>query len=129
MNYKNNLVFLVFIISAEENSSSVVIQDVYHAPNNEPIYVTRAVPYASPRRTRKRSVSVIDLQEQPSTVEFNRPRRTTRSVSPENTFRYILPFNSHREQKRRNVEQTSLGNRQDVPITIAKSPMYTDDYL
>ena len=80
------------------------------------------------KRARKRSVSVIDLQ-QPSTVEFRRPRRTTRSISPTGSFRYILPFNSHREQKRRNLEQTSLGNRQDVPITITKSPMYNSDYL
>jgi hypothetical protein len=116
--------FLFFIISVEDNSS-VVVQDVYHAADNEPTYVTRAAPDPLP----KRSVSVIDLQEQPSTVEFRRPRRTARSVSPSNSFRYILPFNSHREQKRKNFEPTSLGNRQDVPITVTNSPMYSDDYL
>ena len=93
------------------------------------MYATRAVPLYPSTSKRRRSISVIDLQDQPSSNEFHRPRRTTRSVSPENSFRYILPFNSHREQKRRNFEQTSLGNRQDVPITITKSPMYSDDYL
>ncbi len=102
---------------------------MHHISKNEPIYATRAAPYPSSKRRRRRSVSVIDLQGQPSSGEFRRPKRTTRSVSSTNSFRYILPFNSHREQKRRNVEQTSLGNRQDVPITITKSPMYSGESL
>ncbi|CAF3582391.1 unnamed protein product [Rotaria sordida] len=112
---------------AERNSSSVVIHDVQHVSNNEPIYGTHPILY--PLSKRKHSVSVIDLQDQPSTREFRRPKRTTRSVSPSNSFRYILPFNSQREQKTKNFEQTSLGNTQNVPITITKSPMYNNDYL
>jgi hypothetical protein len=102
---------------------------VHHVPTDARPYATRSAPYPFSTRAPKRSVSVIDLTEQPSTVEFRRPRRTARSVSPSNSFRYILPFNSHREQKRRNFEQTSLGNRQDVPITTTKSPMYNNEYL
>ncbi|CAF0762583.1 unnamed protein product [Rotaria sp. Silwood1] len=108
---------------AERNSSSVVIQDVEH----EPVYGTHPIFY--PLSKRKHSVSIIDLQGQPSIREFRRPKRTARSVSPSNSFRYILPFNSQREQKKTNIEQTSLGNRQNVPITTTKSPMYSDDYL
>lgn len=104
----------------------MVVRDTHHIPNDRRPYATSAAPYPFAKRGRKQSVSVIDLQEPPSTAEFPRPRRTARSVSPSNSFRYILPFNSHREQKRRAMEQTSLGNRQDVPITVAKSPMYTN---
>ena len=89
------------------------------------MYAMSAAPYT----LSKRSISVIDLNDQPSTIEFRRPRRATISVSPSSSFRYILPFNSHREQKQRNYEPTSLGNRQDVPITVTKSPMYSEDYL
>ncbi|CAF4198402.1 unnamed protein product, partial [Adineta steineri] len=109
----------------QERNPSVVVQDIHHVSKNESVYATGAAPYPSSRR----SISVIDLQDQPSTIEFRRPHRTSRSVSPSNTFRYILPFNSHREEKQRNHEQTSLGNRQDVPITVTKSPMYSDEYL
>ncbi|CAF1204774.1 unnamed protein product [Adineta ricciae] len=108
-----------------QNSSSVVVQDIHQLGKSEPMYAMSAAPYT----LSKRSISVIDLNDQPSTIEFRRPRRATRSVSPSNSFRYILPFNSHREQKQRNYEPTSLGNRQDVPITVTKSPMYSEDYF
>ena len=122
------LIFLLLIIiSAERKSSSVVIRDVQHIPNNEPMYVMSGM--NEPLSQRKHSVSIIDLQDPPSTNEFRRPKRTTRSVSPANSFRYILPFHSKREEKNSNVEQTSLGNRQNVPITVTKSPMYDSDYL
>lgn len=117
----------VLVISAERNPSSVVIQDVQHRSKNEPVYGTHARPYSLSKG--KHSISVIDLNDQPSTLEFRRPKRTTRSVSPANSFRYILPFNSPREQKETHFEETSLGNRQNVPITITKSPMYNEHHL
>lgn len=98
------------------------MQDVHHI-DNEPVYATRAVPHSS-LTNRKHSISVINLSNTPRDATFHRPRRTVRSVSPSSSFRYILPFNSTRQR-----EQTSLGNRQDVPITITKSPMYSEGYL
>lgn len=106
-----------------------MVKDVHHVSKDEPLYATRAAPFPFSKRARRRSVSVIDLQGQPSTTEFRRPRRTGRSASPANSFRYILPFNSQREQKRRNNGQTSLGNREEVPITVTKSPMYNENYF
>ncbi|CAF3318529.1 unnamed protein product [Rotaria socialis] len=120
---------LIFIltISAERKPSSVVITDVQQIPINEPRYILNGIHEPLPQR--KHAVSIINLQDPPSTNEFRRPKRTTRSVSPANSFRYILPFHSKREEKISNLEQTSLGNRQNVPITVAKSPMYNGDYL
>lgn len=120
-------IILIFIISAERNASTVVMQNVQHIPNNEPIYVTRGK--TEPYTKRKYSVSVVDLQEPPLSNEFRRPKRTARSVSPSNSFRYILPFHSQREQEKTNLEETSLGNRQNVPMTVKNSPMYVSDYL
>ncbi|UJR35334.1 hypothetical protein I4U23_028095, partial [Adineta vaga] len=117
------LIFYVCCRQRAERNSSVIVQDIHHAPNDERIYGA-AIP---PATLSKRSISVIDLQDQPSTIEFRRPRRTSRSVSPSGSFRYILPFNSHREQKQRHYEPTSLGNRQDIPISVMKSPMYSED--
>lgn len=97
------------------------MKDLHHGLRNEPGYALRAAPLPFSKHARRRSVSVIDLQGQPSTIEFRRPRRTSRSASPANSFRYILPFNSQREQKRR--------NREEIPITITKSPMYNENYF
>lgn len=102
------------------------MQDVHHL-QNEPVYATQG--FLEPSLKRRRSVSVIDVSNQPTQVTFHRPKRTARSVSPSNSFRYILPFNSAREKKHGDFEATSLGNRQDVPVTITKSPMYSEGYL
>lgn len=124
INMNSKIIFSVFLSlllnSAERNSSSVVVKDLHHGAKNERGYALRAAPLPFSKHARRRSVSVIDLQgQQPSTIEFRRPRRTSRSASPANSFRYILPFNSQREQKRR--------NRESVPIT--KSPMYNENYF
>ncbi|CAF2104402.1 unnamed protein product [Rotaria magnacalcarata] len=112
---------------AERKPSSVVITGAQYIPNNEPMHVISDI--HEPLSQRKHSISIINLQDPPSTKEFRRPKRTTRSVSPANSFRYILPFHSKREEEIYNFEQASLGNRQNVPITVTRSPMYNSDYL
>ena len=112
---------------AERHPGSVVVRDTHQLNDVRRPYATRAAPDTLSDRGRKQSISVINLNDSSSATptEFFRPRRTTRSASPSNSFRYILPFNSQREQKRRTIEGTSLGNRQEVPITtVTDSPMY-----
>jgi hypothetical protein len=126
INLTNTFVSFVFqMISAEHHAATVVVQDTHHAGDERRPYATRAAPESLSNDGRKHSVSVVDVHDPSSTVEFHRPRRTTRSVSPSSSFRYILPFNSERDQSRRTTEETSLGNRQNVPITVTTSPMYT----
>lgn len=124
------LIIFVFFQSnrrAERHPGSVVVRNTHQFDDVRRPYATRAAPQILSDRGRKQSISVINLNDSssPMPTEFFRPRRTTRSASPSNSFRYILPFNSQREQKRRSVEGTSLGNRQEVPITtVTESPMY-----
>ena len=46
--YYFRVFLLSFIISAERDTSSVVIQDVHHLPNNEPVFAVLYVPSVFP---------------------------------------------------------------------------------
>lgn len=111
--------------SAEKKSRVAVVQSDPQQSQGKNIYGTRALPTAWLSEGRRKSISIVDAGNGATPDEFHRPKRTTRSVSPSGSFRYILPFNSHREQKRRNIQQGSVERRQEIPMKVSDSPVYT----